>query len=26
MVIPAKKVLKFKVSKHAQNAVYPTSK
>ena len=23
MVIPAKKVLKFKVSKHAQNAVYP---
>lgn len=24
MVIPAKKVLKFKVSKHAQNAVYPT--
>jgi len=26
MVIPAKKVLKFKVSKHAQNAVYPTKK
>jgi len=24
MVIPAKKVLKFRVSKHAQNAVYPT--
>ena len=26
MVIPAKKVLKFKVSKHAQNAVYPPKK
>ena len=26
MVIPAKKVLKFKVSKHAQKAVYPTGK
>lgn len=26
MVIPAKKVLKFKVSKHAQKAVYPDSK
>jgi len=26
MVIPAKKVLKFKVSKHAQNAVYPPNK
>jgi DNA-binding protein HU-beta len=26
MIIPAKKVLKFKVSKHAQDAVYPPSK
>jgi DNA-binding protein HU-beta len=26
MVIPAKKVLKFKVSKHAQDAVYPPKK
>ena len=26
MVIPAKKVFKFKVSKHAQNAVYPPKK
>jgi len=26
MLIPAKKVLKFKVSKHAQNAVYPPKK
>ncbi len=26
MVIPAKKVLKFKISKHAQNAVYPPNK
>lgn len=26
MVIPAKKVLKFKVSKQAQNAVYPSGK
>ncbi|MFB3055573.1 MAG: HU family DNA-binding protein [Ignavibacteriaceae bacterium] len=26
MVIPAKKVLKFKVSKHAQTAVYPPNK
>lgn len=26
MVIPAKKVLKFKVSKHAQDAVFPKKK
>ena len=26
MIIPAKKVLKFKISKHAQNAVYPPNK
>lgn len=26
MVIPAKKVLKFKVSKHASNAVFPPKK
>ena len=26
MIIPAKKVLKFRVSKHAQDAVYPPGK